>query len=171
MGLVNCTKYPDFTWAHHSLPRPPGSFCASSCTNTLNEEFSFFTLSVSGVLWLAASCVCRRSVSGGNAGENILYTLWHFKEVSVWVIAELSMAATFVYTIPASNSLFVKLFGVICIWRIPYKTSVYSFLCYAFGAWHIRVQETERSTLINTSRHWAPGGLPGAVERGSQVCK
>lgn len=61
---------------------------------------------------------------------------------TVWVIAEHSMAAAFVYTTPAlpvSNSLFVKLFGIICIWRIPYKTGIYSFLCYAFGAWHIRV--------------------------------
>lgn len=71
-----------------------------------------------------------------------VYAFWHFKEDSVWVIAEHSMAAAFVYTIPevsVSNSLFVKLFGIICIWQIPYKTGIYSILYYAFGAWHIRV--------------------------------
>lgn len=71
-----------------------------------------------------------------------IYIFWHFKEASVWVIAEHSMADAFVYAIPelpVSNSLFVKLFGIICIWRIPYKTSVYSFSYCAFGAWHIRV--------------------------------
>lgn len=109
-----------------------------------------------------------------------IYTFWHFKEASVWVIAEHSMADTFVYTIPellVPNSLFVKLFGIICIWRIPYKTSVFSFSYCAFGAWHIRVLLYAARRKLSTQLLLTLLGTGilvvylGAVEGGSQLCK
>lgn len=105
--------------------------------------------------------LCR----GRECGEGILYTLWHFEEVSVWITVERPMAATFVYTIPVWNSLFVKLFGIICVWRIPYKTSVYSFLCYAFGAWHAAFRKVSTQLLLTPLGTALLAVYLGAVER------
>lgn len=134
---------------------------------------------MSGVLWLTESVICTHSVLGRITGKDI-YTFWHFEEASVWVAAECSMAAAFVCTIfalPVSNALFGKLFGIICIWRIPDKTSVYSFSYYAFGAWHIRVLLYAACRKLSTQLLLTPLGAGllavylGAVERASLLCK
>lgn len=74
-----------------------------------------------------------------------------------WVLCSLHICLHHTCT-TVPNSLFVNLFGIICIWRILYKISIYSLLYYAFSAWHVRVLLYVACKKLNTQLLLTAGG-------------
>lgn len=165
------------TWWAHISPHC-GEFLVQVIVSTLCMRTSLFSLHC---MWLEC-CDWQQVVYVDTPlGEGTLEKIYSMLcDISRRPRCEVQLGAQWLPHLftpsQCQNSLFVKLFGIICIRRIPYKTKVYSFLCYVFGVLHLSaficsMRESERSTLINANGHQAPVVCLVAVERGSQVCK